>query len=156
MAERFFKLSGNFEQDGKWATPDPSFRGSIMVGSNNFFKGYSKELYAAAGNEVRYIIGYLKSMSPLSVCFYKLSNTEDQAPLIYVVSESKAVAEWAAPLFGYMTRQGSAIISLTLQKVIEGEEKVIETAQKSLLLDINYNGEIIGQIDFCKHLLLNL
>ncbi len=97
---KIFKISGNFVQNGKWAQPDPSFTGEIVVDDDNTFHGYCNELYDGDTpdlNKTRYLAGTIATNSKTGkecIAFLKLSNFIEQAPLVYSASGEEGV--WGA------------------------------------------------------------
>ncbi len=97
---KIFKVTGNYKQNGKWATPDPSFVGKIVVDNLGRFCGYCDELYESEQpeeNKLRFIYGQfgksLKNGKDAFV-FYKLSNYEEQKPLLYEVIDKEDPSSW--------------------------------------------------------------
>lgn len=99
---KIFELSGNFQQYGNWAQPDPSFKGEILVDDNGQFTGYCYELYASDSpkiNNTRYLVGYYgdNPNSEKGIAFFKLSNLEIQSPLLYVQEDlNEKEGRWSA------------------------------------------------------------
>ena len=126
---KIFLITGNFQQDGKWSEPNPSFSGLIAVDDNGYCRGWCDELYHSkqpSKNKVRYLYGFLaknRDNGNLGIAFLKLSNYERQTPLHYAMYDlqDETRGEWASlqalsfECVGFV-RQGSAIVKIEEQE----------------------------------------
>jgi len=82
---------------GFWAFPNPSFSGEIVLCNDGYLRGYCEEFYESVfvdkqsdENKFRFIFGRL-GISRLNnsdgLVFYKLSNNEQQGPLLYAIHD---------------------------------------------------------------------
>ena len=164
---RIFSISGNFDQNGAWSTPDPSFSGKIVVDDNDNFYGYCEELYEETMSELnrtRYLVGVFAqndSCAGKGISFYKLSNEERQSPLMYVIPDlsdpEQKDATWAAftkILRVYqMVPMGHARINLAEEPFSVGEEKRIRGIYEDLDEDVGLNSSLIEQIGSCRDMI---
>ncbi len=164
---RIFSISGNFNQNGAWSTPDPSFSGKIVVSDDDKFYGYCEELYEETMSELnrtRYLVGVFAqndSCAGKGISFYKLSNEGRQSPLMYVIPDSsdpeQKDATWAAfvkTLRGYqMVPMGHARINLTEEPFSVDEEKRIRGIYEDLDEDVGFNSPLIEQIGSCRDMI---
>jgi hypothetical protein len=164
-------LTGNFEQFGKWSDPDPGFKGHIIVENDGSFIGYLIELYGPVvgmeslhndSNRIRLITGYIadnNKNSEKGIAFLKLSEDENQSPLMYVVPDIDQEGEWAALRMdsGCFERQGRAKISL--EEVIESDEiteKVDYFYRFMRSLNNPVNTQLIDQAYTCLDILRHI
>lgn len=163
---RIFSLSGNFNQNGAWSTPDPSFSGKIVVDDNDEFYGYCEELYEETMSELnrtRYLVGVFAqndSCANKGISFYKLSNEGRQSPLMYVIPDlsdpEQKDATWAAftRVWDYqMVPMGHARINLTEEPFSVDEEKRIREIYEDLDDDVGFNSSLIEQIGSCRDMI---
>ena len=92
MGKRIFEICGNFEQNGRYAEPSPSFVGLLAVDENDRFVGYCKELYESnqpEENRLRFLCGGFFSVDHghKGIVFLKLSNFTRQKPLLYGMAD---------------------------------------------------------------------
>ena len=157
---RIFSISGNFMQRGKWAEPDPSFSGKIVVDENDEFYGFCEELYASTMsdiNRIRYLAGAFANNGrdgKRGIAFYKMSNEPMQAPLLYVMPnlEVPKTGLWAKLhlLMGYFITQYDADITVKEEAFSAEEEANIKAKYDALDKSINGHGELLKQIQHCK------
>lgn len=127
-------ITGNFEQFREWSKPDPGFDGYIVVSGDGSFIGYLNELYGPVIgmeslhndlNRIRFITGYIANNNKdgeEGVAFLKLSEDENQSPLMYVVPNLAKEGSWAALRgdLGYFERRGRA--KVLLEEVAESDD----------------------------------
>ena len=161
---RIFKISGNFMQYGKWAEPDPSFSGKIVVDKDDEFYGFCEELYDKTGSDInrtRYLAGAFAKNGrngQLGIAFYKMSNDSRQSPLMYVIPDlaNPKSGSWAAlSFFGCFDKQGRAKIVIEEEEYSEEEEVRIKAKYGALNKGINGNYELLEQIYCCKDIIIN-
>lgn len=83
-----FKISGNYVENGKWATPSPAFEGEILIDDKNVLKGYVTDFADPDINyREKHLIGALgiTDVNTYGVAFYKLSNYPYYATKMYLV-----------------------------------------------------------------------
>ena len=161
---RIFNISGNFMQFGKWSEPDPSFSGKIVVNEEDEFYGFCKELYSSNmsdNNRIRYIAGAFAKNGcngQQGIAFYKMSNDSKQAPLMYVTPDltDPESGLWAAlSIFGYFQEQGKSRITIEEETFSKDVENSIKAEYDTLDKGINWNDELLEQIQCCKDIIIN-
>ena len=164
---KIIKISGNFFQYGEWAEPDPAFVGEIVLEDSGTFYGYCDELYDEEMpdiNKTRYLAGAIAANArnhKNGIAFYKLSNDDEQLPLMYVMPdlEDENSGEWAAlsTFSGYFQRVDSAKVKIEETNPDNPEEEAERILNKFDELDqtINGNGQLIAQIQCCINILVN-
>ena len=162
---KIFKISGNFVQYGKWAKPNPSFEGEIVVDDANTFCGYCNELYdsnMSALNKIRFLAGAIAPNGRNGkdgIAFYKMSNDTEQSPLMYVIPElENGKGEWAAASWdrGFFTIDEARVeIEEKLTSVPEEDEKRIKAKFDELDKSVNFNKALLEQIQCCIDIIIN-
>ena len=132
MGKRIFEICGNFEQNGRYAEPSPSFVGSLAVEENDRFVGYCKELYESnqpEENRLRFLCGGFFGVDHghKGIVFLKLSNFTRQKPLLYGMTDlqKEESGKWLSLRIddggiGFDV-QGGAIVTAT-EKMFSDEE----------------------------------
>ena len=132
MGKRIFEICGNFEQNGRYAEPSPSFVGLLAVDENDRFVGYCKELYESnqpEENRLRFLCGGFFGVDHghKGIVFLKLSNFTRQKPLLYGMADlqKEESGKWLSLYIddggiGFDI-QGGAIVTTT-EKMFSDEE----------------------------------
>lgn len=146
---KIFKITGNYMQYGFWAIPTPSFAGELVLCDDGYLRGYCDELYESEQpdeNRLRFIFGKFgvsKESNQNGLVFYKLSNYELQAPLLYVIHDFDDPSDnhWLALQDALGTLdfafQGKAIVSV--KELEYDEEKYDSISEKFNQIDKNGN-----------------
>ncbi len=147
-------------QNGEWSTPDPSFSGKIVVNDNDEFYGYCDELYDDVGSEInraRFLVGAFATnriSGKKGISFYKLSNYELEAPLMYLVPDLDEEGSWAAIVavcsFMQAIPQGKSRIVIEEETYSKDEEDRIKQKYDKLDKENWYNSKLLDQIHCCK------
>ena len=165
------RIFGNFQQFGEWSTPDPGFEGHIIVEDDGKFIGYHDELYGVVEgmesldndlNRIRFVFGYIANNNindAEGIAFFKLSQDDDQSPIVYVIPDftDDSSGSWAAPGFlGYFDPQGRA--KVTVEEVAESEEitSKINNLHELIKDSTPTNDELLGLAEICLEMLQNL
>ncbi len=149
----------------KWAEPNPSFSGKIVVDENDEFYGFCEELYANTMsdiNRIRYLAGAFANNGrdgKQGIAFYKMSNEPRQAPLMYAMSnlEAPKTGSWAAlsAFTGLFHPQGKADITVEEEAFSAEEEANIKAKYDALDKSINCHDELLEQIQCCKDIIIS-
>lgn len=165
MGERIFKISGNYMQDGKWAEPDPSFEGKIVVKEDGEFVGYCNELYAEAlndpGCEIRYLTGVLDSNEQsghYGIAFYKMCNNSKPGTIMYCQFDlmNPKTGSWAGLLFGRFMPEGGANLKLEEDEYTEEEAKRIRDTFDNLDKNDCCHEWLLKELDCCRNMVVNM
>ena len=141
LAERMFKLTGNFQQFGEWSIPDPGFIGWVVVGDDGYFEGYMMELYPSV-DSLRFVAGvYLEKTNQLA--YYKLIRSTNYAALLYCFKDVNNLGEWVSfQLNGRASRGGDAKISIEeikidpkrIEKIGHSKKAIVSMALAGILI----------------------
>ena len=164
---KIFKISGSFMQYGEWSVPNPSFVGEIVVDDANIFYGYCDELYddkMSVLNKTRFLAGAITSNGRNGgngIAFYKMSNDDVQAPLMYVVPDLEALISdgyWAELRFGSFQPMGPAKVNVEEKGVSapEEDERRIKAKFNKLNKNINFHRELLEQTQYCIDIVTNI
>ena len=167
---KIFRISGNYVSDktGEWQTPDPSFMGEIVVDDHGQLHGYCNELYDhdIEENKVRYLAGHIAEHgddNKKGICFLKLSNYEEQSPLMYTIpdlTDQERGGNWAAivPPIPIFVPINDAWIDLT-EEIVEDPEKEAQRIMdkyNEINLHVGWNEDMVSQVDCCFNVLLSM
>jgi hypothetical protein len=141
MSERCFKITGNFQQYGKWSSPDPGFIGYIVVDDMGVFEGYLEEQYSSDIDPLRFITGIYseESKESIQLAYYKLASSSLCAPLLYDFRNILETGQWIAfglfgPFFGGEAKVeliASVADHLLRGKIQEIKERVLDGNDKN-------------------------
>lgn len=162
---KIFKISGNFQQGGEWAEPDPAFTGEIVTDENEtLFVGYCDELYGIGdlpeAIRARYLTGAFATnrIGECGATFYKLSNCVEAEPLIYLIpSVETGTGTWAAlSPFGDFAPMGDAKITLGEVPYSQEEEAAIRDRFDEVDDLMPHNAEMLSRISCCADMVRNV
>lgn len=155
---KLFKIFGNFTYldanlEEKWAEPDPSFVGEIVVNDLNEFVGYCDELYETTMsdlNKTRFLKGELiKNDNRYNLVFLKLSNDPEQSPLLYAIPnlenlESPNRGYWGALYLNHFCFQGQGRITIEEQPYSREDEIRIKKRFDEVDETITWNKQLLN------------
>ena len=164
---KIMRIFGNFEQFGKWSTPDPGFDGHLLLEEDGSFIGYLNELYGDVegleflnndSNNTRFITGYIANNNldnAKGIAFLKLSRESKQSPLMYCVPNLEKEGHWAAlGGYGYFEPQGKAKVSI---ENVEDNKDIVDKINKLHELIKNdgndINDQMLAQTQTCLDML---
>ena len=108
---KVFKISGKFEQDGKWSNREADTEGYLVKPSDtdDTIIGYVKALYPTNYDSVRFIKGLYSEEG--SLIFLQMSNNSVLSPICYCFSYGEKLGFF--PVYpGIACSMGSAKVSL--------------------------------------------
>jgi hypothetical protein len=129
--------------------PDPGFDGYIIVNKDNIFEGYMVEMYHTRYNPLRFVTGVFVDDDKLA--FYKLTASEDCAPLMYVFKDGiSSLGEWAVFDYRAILPGGAAKVSLEEMTISDDEGDILKKIEevKKLILGggvPGWNEDLIGR-----------
>lgn len=93
-----YKISGKFEQDGKWSSLTEDFEGTIVgkKGLTRFrFIGTMEEKYDSERDNKRYVLGVKKRNT---LAYFKVEDEREIVPLIYFFRDYRKEGVWGVYL----------------------------------------------------------
>lgn len=152
--KKVFKISGKFEQYGRWSDLKDDFIGYFAkADDSDVFTGYMEEQYDSPSSHIRYIKGlYIEQEN--KIVFLQMTNDIELSPLFYTFPDLSKQGVWTSYSFlqgffprGYVDGFAKATIEEITEGVKELEKKIEETYAQVLETGLKINMDLMENIE---------